>query len=300
MIRVKFTCDWCDDVSLSQRFARCYISRRFETNFEMTTFDDYDVLVSINKPVYKRDRNRKYVGVLMEPSWFLGEHKKDEIYKTCDYVISYTKNSARYKNNIYYPGVLPFHLTYDTGPGLDYYLDNCFTKHNLCSIVVSRNKTSYNDNTLYKSRVDLVEQLLQTDLPVDVYGKGWEDHIGRDSRIKGFLGIEEKYKGLQSYKFSICLENCSEESYFTEKITDSILTNTIPIYYGCTHIETFFSSPIVLSSIEGKTAVDQISNILKHEKDKEFSFIDKALIGNKFNLFVALTKFINYYTSRNI
>lgn len=294
MTKVRFTCDWCDDISLSQRFIRCYASKSFKINFEITTHDDYDVLVSINKPVYRRDIGRKYIGVLMEPSWFLGEHKKNEIYKTCDHVISYTKNSP-YKNNIYYPGILPFHLTYDTGPSLDHYLNNRFTKDRLCSIVVSRNKTSHNNNVLYNSRVNLVEEILQTNLPIDIYGKGWEDYTSRDSRIKGSLDIEEKYKGLESYKFSICIENCSEESYFTEKITDSILTNTIPIYYGCKSIEEFFSSPIVLSSIDGKKAIDQISNILKHEEDKEFPIKDKALIGNKFNLFVALTKLISHY-----
>jgi hypothetical protein len=191
--------------------------------------------------------------------------------------------------------VLPFHLTYDTGPNLDYYLNNHFPKDNLCSIVVSRNKTSYNNNILYNSRINLAEEILLTDLPIDIYGKGWEDYVGRDPRIKGSLDIEEKYKGLESYKFSICIENCSEESYFTEKITDSILTNTIPIYYGCKSIEDFFESPVVLPSIESKKAIDQIANILRHKEDKEFSIKDKALIGNKFNLFVVLTKLVSHY-----
>lgn len=295
MLKVKFTCDWCDDLSLSQRFIKCYTSSLFEINFNVTVEDDYDILVSINKPVYDRYNNRKYIGVLMEPSWFLGEYKKSEIYDTNDYVISYTEES-KYKNNIFYPGVLPFHVTYETGPGLDYYIHKDFKKDKLCSIIVSRNKTSYNSDVLYNARVRLVEEILKTDLPIDIFGKGWDNFTGVDNRIKGSLDLEEKYKGLEGYRYSICIENCTEDYYFTEKITDCLLTNTIPIYYGCRYIKDFFKSPIIINNIKAEDAVSQIDSILKRGEMKQFYTEDKLLIAKKFNLFVAITKLITHYS----
>lgn len=298
MHKIKFTCDWCDDLSLSLRFKKCYISKLYTQNFEITTGEDYTILVSINKPIYHNKRKEcKYIGVLMEPSWYLGEHKKSEIYRTCDYVISYTQNSI-FTNNIYYPGILPFHVTYEHGPGLDYYIDNTFTKKNLCSIIVSRDKTSHSDDILYNARIKLAEEILKTNLPINIYGKGWNALKDRDSRIKGSLEIEEKYKGLEDYKFSICIENCSEDGYFTEKITDSILTNTIPVYYGCKYIKDFFKSPITLKTLEPTKAIDQISKLLEDENNNQFYVDDKILIATKFNLFVALTKFIDYYYNK--
>ena len=43
---------------------------------------------------------------------------------------------------------------------------------------------------------------------------------------------DTKEESFGKYQFSICIENNSRESYFTEKITDCILCKTIPIYYG--------------------------------------------------------------------
>lgn len=293
MKRVKFTCDWCDDASLKERFLKCYLSSFFKINFTITVESDYDILVTINKPAPTiREKGKKYIGVFMEPSWLLGEDKKTAMYITCDYVLTYIKHS-KFKNNIYYPGLLPFHLTYDEGPNLDYYLRTSHdTKRNSCSIIVSRDKISHSTDILYKQRVNLAEKIIESDLPIDIYGKGWDRFVTYDNRIKGSLDLEEKYKGLQDYKFSICIENCSEESYFTEKITDCILVNTIPLYYGCNHIQKFFRSPIKLSTLSPNGCIDEIKDILREEKLKSFYQEDKMLLANKFNLFAAITKLI--------
>tara|TARA_B110000902_G_scaffold230468_1_gene272002 strand:- start:1685 stop:2560 length:876 start_codon:yes stop_codon:yes gene_type:complete len=80
----------------------------------------------------------------------------------------------------------------------------------------------------------------------DIYGAGWKDELGIS--YKGELGNYHKntnsnttkYDGLINYKYSLCIENCSIPNYFTEKITDSMLCWTIPIYYGCTNISEYF------------------------------------------------------------
>ena len=80
----------------------------------------------------------------------------------------------------------------------------------------------------------------------DIYGAGWKDELGIS--YKGELGNYHKntnsnttkYDGLINYKYSLCIENCSIPNYFTEKITDTMLCWTIPIYYGCTNISEYF------------------------------------------------------------
>ena len=53
-------------------------------------------------------------------------------------------------------------------------------------------------------------------------------------RFNNSLGrfIENKIKFLTSYKFSIAMENTEGDGYVSEKIIESFLSGTIPIYYG--------------------------------------------------------------------
>ena len=44
--------------------------------------------------------------------------------------------------------------------------------------------------------------------------------------------ITDKIQFLSNYKFSIAMENSEGDGYLTEKIVDSFLAGTIPIYYG--------------------------------------------------------------------
>lgn len=64
---------------------------------------------------------------------------------------------------------------------------------------------------------------------LDVYGRGYQE-------------IENKADGLSTYKYSIAIENSVIPDYFTEKIWDCYLSNTLPFYYGCPNIEQYFPS----------------------------------------------------------
>jgi hypothetical protein len=63
---------------------------------------------------------------------------------------------------------------------------------------------------------------------------------GVDQFGKGIQWIDNKIQGLEAYAFSIAMENCSRNFYFTEKIIDCLLTDTIPIYWGCPGIAKHF------------------------------------------------------------
>jgi hypothetical protein len=42
--------------------------------------------------------------------------------------------------------------------------------------------------------------------------------------------------------FSITIENCKYNTYFTEKVTDCFANGTIPIYYGTEKISDYFNN----------------------------------------------------------
>lgn len=52
--------------------------------------------------------------------------------------------------------------------------------------------------------------------------------------------IEEKNNNFYDSMFHVAIENTKQPNLFTEKIIDSFLTKTIPIYRGCNNIGEFF------------------------------------------------------------
>ena len=66
---------------------------------------------------------------------------------------------------------------------------------------------------------------------VDMGGK-YKNNVGK---------IKNKIKFLSSYKFSISMENTEADGYSSEKIIESFLSGTIPIYYGDYMIDEFIN-----------------------------------------------------------
>ncbi len=79
----------------------------------------------------------------------------------------------------------------------------------------------------HKLRHELVEMLRVSGADVDILGRGYQP-------------FEEKADGLAPYRFSIITENVRNHSYFTEKIVDALLCETVPIYWGAPNIDRFF------------------------------------------------------------
>lgn len=71
---------------------------------------------------------------------------------------------------------------------------------------------------------------------------------------RGYNPIEYKLEALKKYRYSITIENCKKDYYFTEKLIDCFVTGTIPIYYGCPSIGDFFNT-------EGMLIVDNVGQI---------------------------------------
>ena len=78
--------------------------------------------------------------------------------------------------------------------------------------------------------------------------------------------IKNKIDGLMDYRFSIVIENCKRDYWFTEKLIDCLRTGTIPIYWGCPSIGDFFD-------IRGFILFDDINdleNILNNLTEEDY------------------------------
>lgn len=128
------------------------------------------------------------------------------------------------------------------------------------------------------------------------------------SRNVDFFGgytnpIEDKLEGLLHYKYHIALENSSIDDYWTEKFADPLLAYSMPIYYGCTNISTYFSEGgyINIDIDDFDQAVNIIQNAL--EKDlfsREFDSLlsARSKILNEYNILQLISDICNEPASR--
>jgi len=159
-------------------------------------------------------------------------------------------------------------------------------KTNFCSMVVSDKNNGLN----YNYRHQLVDAILKTDLPIDIYGSGvkYFQHLN-DKRIKFPLeGTSHDPFGntpFENYNFHICIENVVSNYYFSEKICNPLLSNNIPIYYGCKNIDKFFNNVIKLTgNIDSDILL--LNNIFSNQETyKNNKKHDYGEIINKLNLF---------------
>jgi len=85
------------------------------------------------------------------------------------------------------------------------------------------------DHEGHQLRHRLVQHVQQAQLDVDILGRG-------------YAPFDRKSEGLAPYRFSVVIENVREPNYFSEKLVDAILCETVPIYWGCPNIADFINT----------------------------------------------------------
>ena len=89
-------------------------------------------------------------------------------------------------------------------------------REKFCAAVISNNYSFAN------FRIDFIKELNKYK-KVDMGGYAFNNIGGQ---------VKNKIEFLSSYKFSISMENSEGDGYVTEKIIESFIAGTIPIYYG--------------------------------------------------------------------
>ena len=88
----------------------------------------------------------------------------------------------------------------------------------------------------HKKRVDFLRFYeRQSDvIPIDIFGR---DNMQGFINYRGALPEREKTGGLFPYRYTFNAENSSVSNYYTEKIIDAILAETLCFYWGCPNLE---------------------------------------------------------------
>ena len=162
-----------------------------------------------------------------------------------------------------------------------------YNKSKLCSIIAS-NKIITSG---HKLRHSILQYLINENINIDKYGGNFTklsysktkpytiNHTPKDIS-------NEKIIGLKDYMFSIIIENCKEDYYFTEKLIDCLLSGTVPIYWGCPSICKFFNSKGIITF----NTIDELKEILKNITKEKYNSMKLYIKDN----FEKAKKYTNY------
>ena len=126
-------------------------------------------------------------------------------------------------------------------------------KTKFCAAVIS----NYHNYTSF--RLEFIKQLNKYK-HVDM-GGGYLNDFGEK--------VKDKIKFLSSYKFSISMENSNGDGYLSEKIIDSLIAGTIPIYYGDYIIDEYINPKVYILIKGEKDIQDKIEYIKKIDNDEK-------------------------------
>jgi hypothetical protein len=231
----------------------------------ITNDDDYTHVLILNTamPDIKHIPKQNVVGLAFEPFVYLGlteefvQYAIDNIGK---YFIGDTMGLPE-------PFVERFSHMWHNQP-----LKQLPVKTKMMSMMISEKASQ----TGHIYRHELVQKILQTNLPIDIYGRGcrYYDHLN-DPRIRGEFVEGEPYN---QYQYHICIENCQTNHYFSEKIMNPLIVNTIPIYLGCRNIDHYFPNMVIKLCGDVETDISMLKQLIidtKFEKSDIYIDINK-------------------------
>lgn len=133
----------------------------------------------------------------------------------------------------------------------------------------------------HRRRLNMLRYLddLTDDIIPHIYGKKNYFNSPLD-KLKQYRG-ELKYKdiGLFKYHYHFAAENSQEDNYFTEKLIDPILTETLCFYWGCKNVKNYIpeKSFIEIDITRPEKALEVIKTSMRNnERDKRLKYIKEA------------------------
>ena len=117
---------------------------------------------------------------------------------------------------------------------------------------------------------------------VDVFGRGLVD-------------FPDKLDVLEKYRYHIAIENCAVRDYWTEKLADSYLTLTFPIYFGCPNINEYFPELSLekINIFESDLAFEIIRNLISSdvaEQRRDHLLEARRRVMHEHNIFALMAR----------
>jgi len=202
-----------------------------------------------------------------------------------EYVICPDVN-IKHKNKIKITPLFPWHIGHNRDDSLIHKNINFkslfhkkFNKKKKISVIQS-DKISCKEHKIRKKIIDAIVQEFQSE--IDVYGAGFNKEV-----------ISDKINVLADYHYHICIENFFSNDFWTEKLSDPLITRTNPIYLGCQNLNQYFTDNfILLKDTDMNYNLKIVDEILK-KKNHEFYFEkSRILLFEKYNMLTFLSNFL--------
>lgn len=277
-IRVKIFSSFCDGAEAARMFSR-HLHKYFAPNNVTYVVDPKDtnfthvLIINTAMPgphLFGQVPKSNVIGVAFEPPVFLNM-TMDFINYARKYIGTYyigTTNDVKviYKDSPFQtffnqalinlnnspPFVSGYSYMWYDCPHNPAHINNRFAQErienpNKVSFILSRKQMTVG----HKLRYEILKQIVLRDLPIDIWGNGAEKHVSsamaetgvtelKNVRVCGEFGENDVYKPYAPYYFTIAIENTSLPHYCSEKFINPLVYNCVPIYWGCTNIDTIF------------------------------------------------------------
>jgi hypothetical protein len=312
MIKIKLECWWADSNSINSRLIKQFVSDEDLLKYSFVN-ESPDFTVVFGRTDWNKIETPKertfYIS--QEPLWSPNQ-PKDNIHNYCSKIL--ISDKADYPNrDEYIETLLPMFYAgrgeNDNREMWDWSLklkDREFNKNKIMSMIVRKGYESHFNHLVnpdtseinYGRRTELGETLSLNN-NIDIFGTHWENNGGN---IKG--EVWNKHVGLDEYKFSICCENTIQKNYISEKFWDAVLTETIPIYLGCSNINEYISSDcyINITNLTFEQTVEKINDIIDNSDDYYNRYVQNIknlkqdfFKNSNFNVWEKIKKLIKDY-----
>lgn len=286
-MKIKIDCWWTNPHAITDRVIKQFVTNPSQLDgIEFVYDNSYEALFVFGRPSHDTVIKSKDTTFCftMEPLW--SGNNSTHLHEISNHIIVHDKNG--YTDTLAYKEHLVYMLYGGHGeinfaePEYDWTYNNLINKKfdknkSISTIVRNSYETHYNYQTdlyqtIYEDRVRIAEHLIQNDFNIDVYGQYWEEN---GKQIKG--SIWNKMLGLNNYKFSISGENTIQKNYISEKFWDCILTDTIPIYFGCSNFSDYLNELDEFNFTSIIKDRNEIEYRLKHIISNENELYDKYL-----------------------
>ena len=122
------------------------------------------------------------------------------------------------------------------------------------------------------------------------FAKKLKNHFGNNLEWfgEGVNPIDNKWEGIKDYKYHIVLENAQRNNLISEKLLDSYLGLSYPLYFGAPNVTDYFSNKSLqtINIYNFKESINTIEKVLTsniYEKNYESITESRNLVLNKYN-----------------
>jgi hypothetical protein len=226
-IKVFLACNWCSSEELLKTWNKMSENNNLcWGNIQLVSSDPCDFYCIINKPPpgMKIDK-KKTILFRMEPHMEKDAHHLGEEYANPNpNDFFFVGSHDRYYNNN------EWHLS----KSYKWLSSETIVKDESLSSVISTILSDKYRDPGHIKRVDFVK-FIENKVDIDVFGNNRFLY----KHYKGSLPYHNKDDSLFPYKYSFNVENHSIKNYYTEKVIDGILAETLVFYSGCFNLRDY-------------------------------------------------------------